>query len=308
LSTNNRKKSSSRFSLEPFISDCLTIQKTFGLSGRSLKELSIHLKRLQLFCKNAGLRDITGLTPALLLAFLDIHAYRGKAQLKSIVWSLRTFGGYLALRQYLPDSPAKDLSHPVLRKREKLPLYLRPNELTALLDVAVNKLDQNEGVVIMILCCCGLRPKEIVLLRPQDVNPLRRVLAVTVKGNWRRLVPISTVMAEVLQEYIQECGISTDTPFLVNQWKRPIDVRWIERVVRRAATRAGLRRPVTPRTLRHTFATCMADRHGKTITRAFLGHSSSAATDTYMHLVPGKYRRYMNMHPFQTSPQGVDHD
>jgi site-specific recombinase XerD len=54
--------------------------------------------------------------------------------------------------------------------------------------------------------------------------------------------------------------------------------------------------------LRHTFATYMADRHGKEITRAFLGHSSSAATDTYMHLVPNSYRTYMNMHPHQTQP------
>jgi site-specific recombinase XerD len=303
VSTHNRKATrGKRLNLRPFITGCLTTQKTFGLSGRSLKELSIHLESLRLFCKNAGLCRIEQLTPQLLRAFLDLHAPRGKTHLKLVVWTLRTFGSYLALMQYLPDSPARELSHPVLRRREKLPRFLKPQELAALLDRAVQHHDLREAAVIMILCSAGLRPREVTLLRPQHVNPLRKVIAVTVKGGWLRLLPIANVLAEALQEYIQEYGLSGDTALFLNEWGRPIDVRWIERLVRRVAREAGIRRTVTPCMLRHTFATYMADRHGKTITRAFLGHGASASTDAYMHVVPSSYRTYMNMHPHQTLP------
>lgn len=303
MSTNNRKKAGwRRLELTPFIHGCLSTQKTFGLSARSLKELDIHLQSLRLFCKNARLSDIRQLTPELLRGFLALHAPRGKTHLKLVVWTLRTFGSYLALMQYLPDSPSKNLSHPVLRRREKLPRYLRPQELAALLDRAVQHHDLREAAVIMILCSAGLRPREITLLQPRHVNPLRSVIAVTVKGGWLKLLPIAAVLAEALQEYMQEYDLSGTCALFANDWGRPIDIRWIERLVRRVAREAGIRRTVTPCMLRHTFATYMADRHGKAITRAYLGHGASASTDTYMHLVPRAYRAYMNMHPHQTLP------
>ena len=303
MSTNNRKNGVSKaLDLAPFIQGCLAIHKSLGLSGRSLKEFGVNLEGLRVFCMTMKLHSIQQVTPDFLRGFLDLHAPRGKAHLKLVVWTLRTFGAYLAVMQYLPGNPAKDLSHPIMRRREKLPRYLSPGELADFLDRAIQHHDLREASVISLLCGAGLRPREITLLRPQHVNPLRKVIALTVKGGTLRLLPIATVLAEVLEEYLQEYGIPRDSALFLNEWGRPIDVRWIERLVRRVAIGAGIRRSITPCMLRHTFATYMADRHGKEITRAFLGHSSSAATDAYMHLVPSSYRTYMNMHPHQTQP------
>jgi len=307
VSTGNRIHSPRPpLNLQPFIDGCLATHKTLNLSARSLRELACHLQSLRQFAKQARLQSINDLTPRLLHAFLDTHAFRGKTHLKLLVWALRTFGAWLAAMQYLGDSPAKSLSHPVLRRREKLPLYLRPQEFTAFLDTAVQQFDLRDCSVIMLMCNAGLRPREITLLQPQHVNPLRKVIALTVKGGSLRLLPIAGVLAEVLQEYLQEYGVQRGDPLFLNEWDRPIDVRWIERLVRRVATRAGIPRRITPNMLRHTFATYMADRHGKIITRAYLGHGAGASTDVYMHLVPSKYRQYMNAHPFQTQPRSSE--
>jgi len=303
MSTNNRKKRvSGTLDLSPLVQGCLALHKTLGLSARSLRELGVNLEGLRVFCKTMRIHSIQQVTPELLRAFLDLHAPRGKVHLKLVVWTLRTFGAYLAVMQHLPGNPARDLSHPVLRRREKLPRFLHPGELSDFLDHAVQHHDLRDTSVIMLMCNAGLRPREITLLRPQHVNPLRKVIALTVKGGSLRLLPIAGVLAEVLEEYLQEFGIPRDSALFLNDWGRPIDVRWIERLVRRVAVGAGIRRNITPCMLRHTFATYMADRHGKAITRAYLGHGSSAATDTYMHLVPSSYRKYMNMHPHQTQP------
>ena len=303
MSSNNRKiagRSIPDFS--SVINECLSTHKMLGLSSRSLNEFRVNLESLREFCSLARARRVEKITPELLRIFLDLHADRGKMHLKLMIWTLRTFGAYLHLMHYLPQNPAKDLSHPIMRRREKLPRYLRPQELAALLDRAVQHHDLREAAVIILMCSAGLRPREITLLRPQHVNPLRKIIAVTVKGGWLRILPIAGVLAESLDEYIQQFGVTGDRAFFLNEWQRPIDVRWIERLVRRVAAGAGIRRTVTPCMLRHTFATYMADRHGKTITRAFLGHGAGASTDTYMHLVPRLHSTYMNMHPHQTLP------
>jgi integrase/recombinase XerD len=273
-----------------------------GLSGRSLKELGIHLRSLLQYCRVSKVRTCLAITPAFLEAFLDLNADRGRAHLKMVVWTLRTFGAYIACMQYLPDSPAKDLSHPVLRQRNKLPMYLRPQELDDFLETAWEHRTLAEATVISILCTAGLRPNEICKLRPQDINIAAKTMAVTVKGGWLRLMPIATVLAETLEEYFDEYAIATGQPLFVNQCNRPIDITWIQRLVRDVARQAGIRRPVSPRTLRHTFATYMAERHGKAVTRVLLGHATGASTDAYMHLAPARHRHFMNRHPFQTTP------
>lgn len=300
----NRKKAAatSTPSLKECVAACLNVQRTMGLSGRSLKELGIHLRNLLAFCRVSRIRRCAGITPKFLQAFLETNAHRGKAHLKMVVWTLRTFGAYLAVMQYLPDSPAKEISHPIMRKRNTLPQYLRVNELSDFLETACNNHSLADLTVIMFMCNAGLRPSEICKLRQQDINVVTKTIAVTVKGNWLRLMPIATILAETLEEYFQQYDRSPSAPLFLNQWGRPIDVRWIERLVHGVAREAGIRRCVTPCILRHTFATYLADRHGKAVTRVLLGHAVGASTDTYMHLAPSQHRDYMNRHPLQTTP------
>jgi integrase len=300
------KKRRRKLDLKKYIAGCIELQRSMKLSRRSLNELSGKLEDFRCWCKTVGLFSLNGITADLLTAFLKQNSPRGKIYLKLAVWALRIFGAYLAVMQFLPDSPAKKLSPPKLPYRRHLPEYLRPDELTDFIDHLVGNCPLLDQSVLLLMCNAGLRPREVTLLRPQDVNPLRRIIAITVKGGWKRLLPISTALAEILEEYLQEYAILPNDSLFANEWDRPIDVRWIERLTRRVVKGSGIRRKITPRMLRHTFATYMADRNGKQITRAFLGHSNSKSTDTYMHLIPAKYRRYMNMHPFQTDPDSAD--
>lgn len=286
----------------------MELQRTRGLSRRSLREHKEHVDSLRLFCRGRGIRFVEELTPGLFKDFLDIHAYKGAIHLKLVVWSMRAFGQYLAVMQLLDADPAAGLSHPILRRRTKLPPYLRPNEFSAFMTSAFDQHTDAECIVIMLMVSLGLRPREVTALRPQDVNPLREVIAVTVKGGWLRLLPMSHELSEMFTEYLQQEGITRQGPLFVNQWNRPVDVRWIQRLVRDVAREAGLRRPISPRILRHTFATYMADRHGKEAARMFLGHGAAGSTNTYLHLAPTRRRRFMEMHPFATPVHEEPHD
>ena len=68
---------------------------------------------------------------------------------------------------------------------------------------------------------------------------------------------------------------------------------------KQAGREAALPMVLTCNHLRHTFAIHAADRHGKIITRALMGHQHLATTSVYTHLSPRHFQGLMNRHPYQ---------
>ena len=283
---------------------CLDAERSRGLSKRSLDEVEHWIDRFGIFAQTLELATPRDVTTGVVRDFLISVNPKNSASLgKTIVWCMRKFCSFLALRQVIPESPAQAIPHPKARPREKLPEYLKPPELSALLETAFTKRSLQDLTIISLLVTAGPRPKEIVTLRRKDIFFDEQFIFLKVKGGWFKRTPISESMAATLREYLDT--IPPDRPLLFpNQWGKPIDTRWIERMVRDAAAQAGIKRRITPRILRHTFATYAADRHGITVTRALLGHSNhshSNTTEVYMHLIPSKFRVLMNCHPYQAT-------
>jgi site-specific recombinase XerD len=280
---------------------CLDSERVRGLSGRSLSELHRCFTLFNEFVLSRGITDIAAFSPQTIKDFLlQVNPISSPAQGKMYVWSIRKLFGFLSLRQIVTDNPARHLPHPKARPREKLPMYLKPAEIRSLLETAAAMRSLQEFTILSLLVTAGPRPHEIGNLRVQDIFLEEQYIFLRVKGNWYKRTPISASMAETFRDYISAYAPTGPALFL-NTWKRPVDRRWVERLVRGAARQAGIRHTVTPNMLRHTFATWCADRHGAIVTRALLGHCSrSHSTDVYMHLIPGKFRVLMNLHPYQT--------
>jgi site-specific recombinase XerD len=283
---------------------CVEAERSRGLGTRSLEEVERWIKRFGVFAQTHKLATPQAVTTGVIRDFLIAANPKDSASLgKTIVWCIRKFCSFLALRQVLSVSPAEPIPQPKARPREKLPEYLKPSELSALLETAITKRSLQDLTILSLLVTAGPRPKEIVTLRRKDIFIGEQYVFLKVKGGRYKRTPISECMAETLQEYLDT--IPPDRPLLFpNQWGKPIDTRWIERMVRAAAAQAGIKRRITPRILRHTFATYAADRHGISVTRALPGHSNhshSNTTEVYMHLIPSKFRVLMNCHPYQTT-------
>ena len=283
---------------------CVEAERSRGLGTRSLEEVERWIDRFGVFARMHKIATPRDVTTMVVRDFLVEANPRDSASLgKTIVWCIRKFCSFLTLRQVIPVSPAQPIPHPKARPREKLPEYLKPHELSALLETAMTKRSPQDLTIVSLLVTSGPRPQEIVRLRRKDIFIGERFILLKVKGGWYKRTPISESMAATLREYLDT--IPPDRPLLFpNQWGKPIDTRWIERMVRDTAAQAGIKRRINPRILRHTFATYAADRHGITITRALLGHSNhshSNTTEVYMHLIPSKFRALMNCHPYQTT-------
>jgi integrase/recombinase XerD len=288
--------------LTSLIDRCIGAERTRDLSPRSLFELRLHLGRFSGYCREKGVSAFQELDAALLKDFiLQSNPSGSPAQGKAIIWTLRKFFSYLALWNIAPSNPALLLSHPKISPRHTLPRYLTAAQLRTFMTTAAESISLQDFFVVSLLATTGARPGEIVRLRMRDINCGQRFIFLHVKGNWYKRTPVSAIMADLLEDYLESHSRASELLFQ-NQWGNPIDVRYIQRLVRHVGETAGLSNRITPVILRHTFATYAADRHGIMVTRALLGHcGASHATDVYLHLVPGKFRRLMNCHPYQTT-------
>jgi integrase/recombinase XerD len=295
-----RHRPGKKFDLLPFIERCLKAEESRNVSVRSLFELNLHLQRLSSYCRTSGIVSYDAITSCVLKDFiLEINPSGSPAQGKAIIWTLRKFFAYLALWGILDSNPAAVLKHPKISVRNKLPQYLTSSQLRIFLETASEVCSLQDFVIVSLLATTGARPNEIVTLKRCNCNCMQDSINLNVKGNWTKQTPISPVMSELLADFLNATSDISEQIFF-NQWGNPIDVRYIQRLVRLIGETAGLPHRVSPVTLRHTFATYAADRHGVLVTRALLGHcSASHATDVYLHLSPSKYRRLMNKHPYR---------
>ena len=71
-------------------------------------------------------------------------------------------------------------------------------------------------------------------------------------------------------------------------------------MVKSAGKNAGLSLSLTCNHHRHTFGTHAADRNGKVVTKALMGHQRLATTEIYTHLSPHHFKALMNLHPYQS--------
>lgn len=171
---------------------------------------------------------------------------------------------------------------PYAKKEKALPVVLSTAEVKSLLDVLTNL---KHRAMLMVAYSGGLRVSEIAGLRLEDIDSKRMVIHVRKgKGRKDRFVPLSPKLLDELRVYWRA---SRPRPFLFpgSDPHRPITPGSIALVCKSATRRAGLKKRVSPHTLRHAFAThhLEAGTDVRTI-QMLLGHGSIRTTCCYMHI------------------------
>ena len=111
------------------------------------------------------------------------------------------------------------------------------------------------------------------------------------KGDKERVVPVPPAVHAELLAYLLERRAKRGPLFRTDARRTPITTRIVTGVVRQAAERAGLAGPVTPKTLRHTYATHLMDEGVDIgVLSVLLGHRSPRETGVYLHAFPEERR------------------
>ena len=150
---------------------------------------------------------------------------------------------------------------------------------------------QRDRAIIETLYGCGLRVSELVDLEMSKIYTEEGYLVVRGKGNKERMVPMSEVSIHEITRYLEEfrsyLNVKPDCAnilFLNRRGGKLTRVR-IFQIIKDLAEAAGIRKNISPHTLRHSFATHLLE--GGANLRAIqqmLGHESITTTQIYIHL------------------------
>jgi integrase/recombinase XerD len=188
---------------------------------------------------------------------------------------------------------------PFPKRPKKLPTVLSPEEVARLIDSARNLMHRT---MLMTLYATGLRRAELCHLKVSDIDSGRMVIHVHQgKGLRDRDVLLTPKLLETLREYWRWMKPKTYLfPGTVKNWRAdvPINEKNVWRAVAEAAKQAGIKKHVSPHTLRHSFATHMLEAGADLRTiQLLLGHSSLETSTVYLHLS----RRHL-----QTTPSPLE--
>ena len=189
-----------------------------------------------------------------------------------------TVRGLTCLFRNFGYSVADQLEPP--RRPERLPRYLTEEEMHRLFEAVTES--PRDSAIVHVLAFVGLRVGELCHLQLEDIEFERNILHVrSGKGDKDREVVLEDRTRAAIDRYLAERTLSGASSLRLF----PVGSVTVERIVRRAAQRAGIPRRVTPHMLRHTLATALLSR-GCDIRyiQKLLGHASVATTQIYTHV------------------------
>lgn len=196
-----------------------------------------------------------------------------------VVCALRFFYGQVLVRAEEVERIA------YARVGRHLPVVLSQEETARFLSSIG---DRRYQVLLITIYSTGLRISEALGLRGKDIDSSRMQVHVRQgKGKKDRYVPLSPVLLELLREHWRREGL-TDLLFpAARDRSHAMDPATVHKYVQAACKRSGLTKKVTPRTLRHSYATHLIEKGTSTrVVQVLLGHSNVHTTETYTHVSP----------------------
>ena len=300
-----RRTGESSFYLEPF-GDHLSLER--GHSPNTVENYLRDLRRLVQYAASKRVKDPGAISRALLRDFVFMLKDMGlaPATIRRQISAIHTYFRFLIDEGKLVDDPSDRLETP--KRGRKLPDVLTVGEMETLLGVPSvdDPLGRRDRALLELGYGGGLRVSELVSLRMTDLALGKEVVRVLGKGGKERLVPLGRKVIGQVSMYLNGSREQLDRGkgggrVLLNARGSPLSRVGAWGIIKKTAKRAGIRKRVTPHTLRHSFATHLLE--GGADLRAvqeMLGHADLSTTQIYTHVD----REYLRTVHRQFHPRG----
>ena len=274
-----------------------------SVSANTLEAYGRDVDRLLAYLHGEGIRPEEATLGDLQTFAATLHEVGiGPRSQARILSGVRSFYRFMVIDGYMTDDPTELLESPVLG--EHLPEFLTPEEVDQLEDsIDLSKPEGHRNrAMIEVMFSCGLRVSELVTLQWSQLYEEERYVRVMGKGSKERLVPISERALKEIQNYLPwrnslKIKAGEEGYVFLNRRGTHLTRTMVLIMLKRPAEEAGIRKTISPHTLRHSFATALLEGGADLrVIQALLGHESIGTTEIYTHISMQTLRREVLEH------------
>jgi integrase/recombinase XerC len=277
-----------------------------GASEHTLRAYRGDLESFLAACEAREVRDPRAVTPRILRGWLaELSAQElARASVQRRLSGVRSFFKHLLRHGVVDAHPAAGLRQ--RRAERPLPSALALEEVEALLAApdAATHAGRRDRALLEVMYSAGTRAAETVGLDVPDLDLARGVARVRGKGRKERLAALGRHAVRALREYLADPErprprLEAAHAVFLGPGGGRLTTRTLQRIVERCVLQAGIHRPATPHTLRHSFATHLLDRGADLRSvQGLLGHAHLTTTQIYTHVSIERLREvYEKAHP-----------
>ncbi|MGC8906710.1 MAG: site-specific tyrosine recombinase XerD [Desulfomonilaceae bacterium] len=277
-----------------------------GLSPLTIGSYASDLKGFSLFLGETLKRSLSDLTRTDLMLYfeeLDKSNFSPRTRARKIS-CLKSFFAFLTDQGLVQTNPTVHIDLP--RVMKSMPEYLHQGEVERLLSsVDVSTLEGARDHAMLELCyATGLRVSELVNLRMSNIDLEIGCVTVMGKGSKERVVPMGVPASRALRRYIEDVrprllGTKTSRAVFVTRRGGAMTRQAFWKIIKKTALAAGIRKHLSPHTLRHSFATHLVQNDADLRSvQIMLGHSDIATTEIYTHVAQKRLKQlHARCHP-----------
>ena len=274
-------------------------QNTVEAYRRDLAKFESYSKKKKLAMENVARDDLVDF-----LSTLFHQKLESRTVARHLV-TLRNFFRFAQAQDLIPSDPTLNLESPKIRR--SLPGYLRLEEIERLLAQPNDKtpIGLRDRAMLDVLYSTGLRVSELVSLRVMDLDRQVGCVRCVGKGDKERIVPVGKKALALVERYLREArpklvpaGKQVNSPMLfINRRGGRLSRVGVWKILSAYGRRAGLRVPLTPHMLRHSFATHLLEGGADLRSvQLMLGHSDISTTQIYTHVVEERLKQIYKAH------------
>lgn len=274
----------------------LTLERNY--SQNTVLAYKNDLNKLSKFIK----KDLLSLKTNDIKVYLKKQNHLSSKTISHKISVFKSFYNFYLRSEKISSNPALDLIRP--KQEVKLPEYLTEEEASALLDInIITPYDARNKAILELLYSSGIRISELVNLETSNLDLDNCLIRVMGKGMKERIIPLGDYAVDALTNYIENyrptINKKNTSYIFINNLGTKISRQFIFKVIKLECQKKGIRKNVSPHTLRHTFATHLLKNGADLrIIQELLGHENLSTTQIYTHLSNDKLREdYDNFHP-----------